>query len=53
MTSRSLPAPARGAFGRIAEQVERSFFGGRAVGADDFAHARGDYETFAFSEGWS
>ncbi|MGZ3404186.1 MAG: DUF4129 domain-containing protein [Phenylobacterium sp.] len=48
-----MPAPARGAFGRIAEQVERSFFGGRAVSAEDFATARGDYETFAFSEGWS
>ncbi len=48
-----MPAPARSAFGRIAEQVERSFFGGRPVSADDFAHARGDYETFAFSEGWS
>ena len=48
-----MPAPARGAFGRIAEQVEHSFFGGRPVSADDFAHARGDYETFAFSEGWS
>ncbi len=48
-----MPAPARGAFGRIAERVERSVFGGRAMGPDDFSHARGDYETFAFSEGWS
>ena len=48
-----MPPPARGAFTRIAERVERSFFGGRAVGAEDFAHARDDYETFAFSEGWS
>ncbi|WP_372782833.1 DUF4129 domain-containing protein [Phenylobacterium sp.] len=48
-----MPPPARGAFARIAERVERSFFGGRPVGSEDFAEARGDYETFAFSEGWS
>lgn len=48
-----VPPAARGAFARIAERVERSFFGGRAVDAEDFAHARGDYEAFAFSEGWS
>ena len=48
-----MPPPARGAFARIAERVERSFFGGRPAGPEDFAHARGDYETFAFSEGWS
>lgn len=48
-----MPTQARGAFARIAERVERSFFGGRPVGSEDFAHARGDYETFAFSEGWS
>lgn len=46
------PAP-RTAFARIAERVEHSFFGGRAVGARDFSQARGDYETFAFPEGWS
>jgi hypothetical protein len=48
-----MPAPARSAFARIAERVEMSFFGGRPVDREDFAHARGDYETFAFSEGWS
>ena len=48
-----MPGPARSAFARIAERVERSFFGGRPVDREDFAHARGDYETFAFSEGWS
>jgi hypothetical protein len=48
-----MPPPARSAFARIAERVERSFFGGRDAGAEDFAHARGDYEAFAFSEGWS
>lgn len=48
-----MPAPARSAFARIAERVERSFFGGRAAGSEDFAGARGDYEAFAFSGGWS
>jgi hypothetical protein len=48
-----MPAPARSAFARIAERVERSFFGGRPAGSEDFAGARGDYEAFAFSEGWS
>ena len=48
-----MPAPARDAFGRIAERSERSVFGGRPMGAEDFRHARGDYEAFAFSEGWS
>jgi hypothetical protein len=48
-----MPPPARSAFARIAERVEHSFFGGRPVGSEDFAQARGDYETFAFSEGWS
>jgi len=48
----AMPPPARGAFARIAERVERSFFGGRAADAEDFAQARGDYEAFAFAEGW-
>jgi hypothetical protein len=48
-----MPATARGAFARIAERVERTFFGGRPAGPEDFAQARGDYEAFAFSEGWS
>lgn len=48
-----MPVPARSAFARIAERVERSFFGGRPVGSEDFAQARGDYEAFAFSEGWA
>ena len=48
-----MPPAARGAFARIAERVEHSLFGGRPMGAEDFARARGDYEAFAFSEGWS
>jgi hypothetical protein len=48
-----IPGAARDAFARIAGRVETSFFGGRPVRGDDFAAARGDYEAFAFSEGWS
>ncbi|HEY3951249.1 hypothetical protein [Phenylobacterium sp.] len=47
-----MPGVARDAFGRIAARVETSFFGGRPVSRQDFAAARGDYETFAFAEGW-
>ena len=47
-----MPGVARDAFVRIAERVETSFFGGRAVSREDFGAARGDYEAFAFSEGW-
>lgn len=48
-----LPARARDAFGGIAEAVERSFFGGRAIDADGFARCRAAYEAFAFSEAWT
>jgi hypothetical protein len=48
----AMPGDARSAFERIAEAVERSFFGGRAVGPDEFGRARADYQAFAFSEGW-
>lgn len=48
-----MPEGPRGAFARIAERVERSFFGGREADAADFAAARADYEAFAFAEGWS
>jgi hypothetical protein len=47
-----LPGEARAAFGRLAQAVERTFFGGRPAGADDFGTARKDYEAFAFAEGW-
>ena len=47
-----LPDGPRAAFGRIAERVERSFFGGRSVAADDFRAARADYEAFAFAGAW-
>jgi hypothetical protein len=47
-----LPANARAAFARLAQAVERTFFGGRPAGAEDFGTARADYEAFAFAEGW-
>ena len=47
-----LPGEARAAFARLAQAVERTFFGGRPAGADDFGAAREDYEAFAFAEGW-
>lgn len=48
-----MPPSARGAFARIADRVEHSVFGGRTMGREDFVDARGDYEAFAFSDGWS
>lgn len=50
--SLSMPDAARQAFSRITETVERSFFGGRVVAAEDFQRCRQDYEAFAFAEGW-
>ena len=49
----ALPASARGPFQLIAQVVERSFFGGRAVDATSFADCRQAYEAFAFPEAWS
>ena len=49
----SLPAAARPLFARIAEVVERSFFGGRDVDAAAFADCRRAYEAFAFPEAWA
>jgi len=49
----AMPPPARGAFGHIAQVVERTFFGGREIGQAEFADCRGAYERFAFAEGWS
>lgn len=47
-----LPGEARAAFARLAQAVERTFFGGRPASADEFGRARQDYEAFAFAEGW-
>jgi hypothetical protein len=48
-----IPADPREAFRRIAEAVERSFFGGRPARREDFARCRADYETFAFAGEWA
>ena len=48
-----MPRAARSAFTRIAEVVEKSFFGGRPVGAGEFGECRKAYEAFALSEGWA
>lgn len=48
-----IPATARGAFAAIAELVERSFFGGRTVGASEFAACRGAYLRFASPDSWA
>ena len=48
----AMPPTARDAFSRIAEVVERSFFGGRPVGRAEFDACRAAYEGFAFAEGW-
>lgn len=47
-----LPAAAQAAFARLARAVERTFFGGRGAGPEEFGAARADYEAFAFAEGW-
>lgn len=48
----ALPGEARAAFARLAQAVERTFFGGRPAGPEEFGAARQDYEAFAFAEGW-
>lgn len=47
-----VPERVRRTFSDIAAVVERSFFGGRAVGAEEFAACRKAYEGFAFAEAW-
>lgn len=47
-----LPSQPRAAFARLAQAVERTFFGGQPVGAEVFDAARRDYEAFAFDAGW-
>ena len=47
-----VPERVRRTFSEIARVVERSFFGGRSVGADEFAACRKAYEGFAFNEAW-
>ena len=58
LTSRELaaatgiPTLARELFARIAGYVERSLFGGRPVGADDWMQARAAYADFALPGTW-
>ncbi len=47
-----VPDQPRAAFARLAQAVERSFFGDQVVNADVFEAARDDYQAFAFDEGW-
>jgi hypothetical protein len=47
-----LPERPRAAFARLAQAVERTFFGGRPADAAAFGEARADYEAFAFAEAW-
>lgn len=47
-----VPTRAREAFTLIAGAVEASWFGARALGAEEFAHCRQAYEAFAFPEAW-
>ncbi|MBB5745805.1 DUF4129 domain-containing protein [Brevundimonas variabilis] len=49
----ALPREARPAFRKIGELVERSLFGGAAIGPDAFADCRRAYEDFALPNGWS
>lgn len=48
-----IPLSARGAFDVIAQRVERSFFGGRALSAADFAACRNAYVNFASPASWA
>ncbi len=48
-----VPGAARAAFGAIVERVERSFFGGRSLGAADFDACRAAYMTFASPQSWA
>ena len=43
----ALPESARGVFAGIVAAVERSLFGGRVLGSDDWQRARADYAGFA------
>lgn len=51
--SEALPGPARQAFSHIAEVVERSYFGDRAVDQSAYADCRRSYEAFAFPTVWA
>lgn len=48
----AIPAMARQLFAQIAAVVERSLFGGRAVGAEDWTACRTAYADFAQARSW-
>ena len=48
----SIPPSPAAAFGAIVRAVERSLFGGRALGPDDWQSCRSAYESFAFAREW-
>ncbi len=50
--SDAIPASARDLFAGIARLVERSLFGGRSVGPDDWSTARAAYKDFALPGAW-
>jgi hypothetical protein len=50
--SSAVPGRARDLFAGIARLVERSLFGGRAVGEDDWIRARDSYAEFALAGSW-
>lgn len=47
-----LPAPARTAFGRIAQTVERSLWARQEIDLSSWQNARAAYEEFAFGPHW-
>ncbi|MES2338013.1 MAG: DUF4129 domain-containing protein [Pseudomonadota bacterium] len=49
----AIPPTARTIFADIARIVERSLFGGRPVGADDWTQARTAYADFALAGAWT
>lgn len=50
--SQGIPGRARDLFAGIARLVERSLFGGKAVGKDDWLRARETYSNFALPSAW-
>jgi len=50
--SQGIPSRARELFASIARLVERSLFGGRAVGENDWLQAREAYAGFALPSAW-
>lgn len=47
-----IPMRPRSAFARIAMSVERSLFGQRPLGENEWRDCRSAYEDFAFADGW-